>query len=125
MLVLYTHPRHLKGYVDSCLVKARELGDPVVRSMNPLTPITLSCDTIHFPAVYNMQSHQKPVPIIPCLNGVGGYRFLESVKSIGLGVLLHISYIISLPKYKGNNVAMNNTQTNKFAIRMTIVADMS
>ena len=32
--------------------------------------ITFSCAAINFPAVYNLQLHQKPVPLIPCLCGV-------------------------------------------------------
>ena len=34
--------------------------------------ITFSCAAIHFPAVYNLQHHQRSVPLKPFLYGVGG-----------------------------------------------------
>ena len=60
-----------------------------------LCAITFSCAAIQFPTVYNLQCHQRPVPLIPCLFGVGAYRYLESVKSVCSGFLLLISYLIS------------------------------
>ena len=50
------------------LVKAWEGGDPGDRDMNPITTITFRCAAIHFPAMSNLQHHQRPVP----LYGVGG-----------------------------------------------------
>ena len=35
-----------------------------------VTAITFSWATIHFPTLYNLQRHQRPVPIMPCLYGV-------------------------------------------------------
>ena len=40
--------------------------------MNSFTAITFICAAIHFPAVYNLWRHQRPVPLIPCLYDVGG-----------------------------------------------------
>ena len=36
----------------------------------PVTAITFSCAANHFPAVYNLQRHQRPVPLAPCLYSV-------------------------------------------------------
>ena len=47
-------------------------GDPGDSGMNPITPITFSCAAIHFLTVYNLQHHQRPIPVIRCLYGVGG-----------------------------------------------------
>ena len=33
---------------------------------------TFSCAAVHFPALYNLQRHQRPVSLIPCLYGVSG-----------------------------------------------------
>ena len=52
------------------LVKA--LGYPGDNGANHVAAITLSCAAIHFSAVYNLQHHQRPVPLIPCLFGAGG-----------------------------------------------------
>ena len=38
----------------------------------PVTAITFSCATIYFPSVYNLQGHQRSVPLIPSLQNVGG-----------------------------------------------------
>ena len=38
----------------------------------PVMAITFSCAAIHFSSVYNLQRHQRPLPLIPCLYGVGG-----------------------------------------------------
>ena len=46
-------------------------GDPGDRDMNHVTAITFNCAAIHFTAVHNVQHHQTPVPLIPCLHGVG------------------------------------------------------
>ena len=48
----------------------------------PVTGITFSCAAIHDLTVYNLQHHQRPVPliVIPCLFGVGVSKSLESVK---------------------------------------------
>ena len=48
------------------------VGDPGDRGMIPITAITFSCAAIHLPAVYNLQRHQRPVPLLQCLYGVGG-----------------------------------------------------
>ena len=39
---------------------------------NRVTAITFNCATIHSPAVYNIQRHQRPVPLIQYLDGVDG-----------------------------------------------------
>ena len=44
------------------------------RGMNPISTITFSYAAIHFRAVYHLQNHQRPVPPMPCLYGVGGYK---------------------------------------------------
>ena len=41
------------------------------RGTNPVTSIPFSCAAIHFPAVYNLERYQRPVPPIPCLYDVG------------------------------------------------------
>ena len=38
----------------------------------PVTAITFSCAVIHFPTMYNLQHHLRPVNLIPCLYGVEG-----------------------------------------------------
>ena len=38
------------------------------------------CAAIHFPTVYNLQRHQRPVPLIPCIHGVGGLNSLVPVE---------------------------------------------
>ena len=48
------------------------VGDRGDRGMNPVTAITFSCPAIHFPAVYNLQHNQRPVPLIQFLYGVRG-----------------------------------------------------
>ena len=48
------------------------VGGPGDRDVNPVTAITFSCAAIHFSTVYNLHCHQRPVPLIPCLHGVGG-----------------------------------------------------
>ena len=53
-------------------IRYNSVGDPVDRGTNPVTAITFSCAAIHFPAVYNLRRHEKPVPHIPRLCGVGG-----------------------------------------------------
>ena len=48
------------------LVRAR--GVPLGTGVRILvTAITFCCAVIHFPIVYNLQRHQTPVPLIPCL----------------------------------------------------------
>ena len=42
------------------------------RGTNPTTAITFSCLAINFPTVLNLQHHQRPVPLISGLYGVGG-----------------------------------------------------
>ena len=37
-----------------------------------VTAITFSCAAIHFYTVCILQHHQRPVPLIPCLDGVEG-----------------------------------------------------
>ena len=37
-----------------------------------ITAVTFSFAAIHFLTVYNLQLHQRPVPLIPSLYGVGG-----------------------------------------------------
>ena len=37
-----------------------------------ITTVTFSCVAIHFPTVYNLQHHQRSVPLTSCLYGVGG-----------------------------------------------------
>ena len=37
-----------------------------------VTAIIVSCAAIRFPAVENLQHRQRPVPLTPCLYGVGG-----------------------------------------------------
>ena len=56
-------------WVRSLAQLVRALGT-VVRI--PIMAITFSCAAIHIPAVYNLQRHQRPVPLVPCLYGVGG-----------------------------------------------------
>ena len=34
------------------------------QGMNSDTTIRISCAAIHFPAMYNLQGHQRPVPLI-------------------------------------------------------------
>ena len=48
------------------------VGNPRDWGTNDVTAITFTCAANHFPAVYNLQHHQKPDPLIPCLYGVGG-----------------------------------------------------
>ena len=75
------------------------IGDPADRDRNSVTAITFSCAAIHFPTVYNLQHHQRPVLLITCLYGVGGYRSLESVKGQALAFLYPhvIHHITALP----------------------------
>ena len=47
------------------------VGYPGGRSMNPITAITFSCVATHLSAMYNLQHHQRPLSVIPCLYGVG------------------------------------------------------
>ena len=47
------------------------VGNPVDMGTKPVTAITFSCAAIHFPAVYNLECHQAPAPLIPCLYSVG------------------------------------------------------
>ena len=47
------------------------LADPGDRGTNPVTTIMFSCAAIHFPGVYNLWYHQRSVPFIWCLYGVG------------------------------------------------------
>ena len=42
--------------------------------------IAFNCAAIDFSTVYNLPCHQRPVPLIPCLHGVGGWRSLESLQ---------------------------------------------
>ena len=48
-----------------------KVGDPGDRVQIPVTAITFSRAAIHFPTVYNLQCHQRPAPLIPCLYGAG------------------------------------------------------
>ena len=41
-------------------------GDAGDRGINPVTDKTFSCAAIHFLAMYNLEHHQRPVPLIPC-----------------------------------------------------------
>ena len=43
----------------------------LVTGTNPATDITFSCAAIPFRAVYNLQHHQRPIPLIPSLYVVG------------------------------------------------------
>ena len=43
------------------------VGNSGDRGSNPITAIRFSCAAIHFPAVYNLQYHQRPVPLIPSI----------------------------------------------------------
>ena len=70
--------------------------------------VTFSCAAIHLLAVYNLQHHQRPVPLIPCLYGVGWRLKIHWVGKSACSVFLLISYIISPPWYNWNN----NKQTN-------------
>ena len=54
------------------VVKQTNKGDPGDRGTNPLTGITFSCAVVNIPAMYNLQHHQRPVALIPCLYSVGG-----------------------------------------------------
>ena len=47
----------------------------ITRTMHELTllPTQWICAAIHFPTLYNLQRHQRPVPFIPCLYGVISY----------------------------------------------------
>ena len=46
--------------------------DPGNRGTNPVTSLIFSCVAIYFRAVYNLQRHQRPLPLIQCIYGVGG-----------------------------------------------------
>ena len=41
-------------------------GDPGDSDMNPVIAVTFSCAAFHFLAVYNLQHHQRPVPLMLC-----------------------------------------------------------
>ena len=72
------------------------MGDPGDRSTNPVTAITFNGAAIHFHAVYNLQHHQRPVPLTPCLHGIVSRLKIPLVgKSVGSGLsphLIHQSY---------------------------------
>ena len=48
------------------------LVNPGDKGTNPVTALTVTCAAIHYPAVYNLQHHQRPVPLIRFLCGVRG-----------------------------------------------------
>ena len=54
------------------LVRAQDYGTLGTGVRILVMAITFNCTAIHFPVVYNLQGHQRPVPHIPCLYGVGG-----------------------------------------------------
>ena len=59
----------------------------------PVTAVTFSWAAIYFSAVYNIQCHQRPAPIILYLYDVGGYGSVEYVKCrFGLSPSSHTSY---------------------------------
>ena len=57
----------VRGWEIAQLVRVLGIGERI-----PVTAITFSCAAFHFPAVYNLQHHQRPVPLTPGLYGVGG-----------------------------------------------------
>ena len=59
---------------------------------NPVTAITFSFAAIHFPIVYNIQHQQRPVPLIPCLYGVGRSREMVKVYALAFSFSSHTSY---------------------------------
>ena len=62
------------------------VGDPGDRGTNFVTAITCSCPAIHFPAMYNLQCHERPVPFIPCL--CVRLKIPWVSKSVGLSFLI-------------------------------------
>ena len=48
------------------------VGDPGNNGKNHVTAITFTSAAVNFPAVDKLQCHQRPIPLIPCLYGVGG-----------------------------------------------------
>ena len=43
---------------------AHWVGDSVEEVTTAVTAITFGCAAIHFPTVYNLERHQRPVPFI-------------------------------------------------------------
>ena len=70
-----TTNQHINGHslttIEGGWEIAQLVGAPVDKVIDPVTAITFSCAAIHFPGIYNLQLHQRPVPLISCLYGVG------------------------------------------------------
>ena len=84
--VIFNLPHHIGtlckelAFIDAVSYTQQENGLQHSKRLRiPVTAITFSCATIYSHSVYNLQRHQRSVPLIPFLHGVGGKRSIESV----------------------------------------------
>ena len=93
---LISKPSHyLYGVGRELSLLRHWVGDP---GDNPTTAIRRSCAAIHFPTLYNLQHHQRSVPliVIPCLYGVGGKKIPCVSKKCRFGLSLHHIHNITI-----------------------------
>ena len=75
--------------------------------------------------MYILQNHQRPDLLIGSTCLYGRLKIPWVSKGVGLGFLLLISYIISLPIYKWNTVVMAKTTTKQKQTREPLAESVS